>query len=81
MNLPEVVIDDEVEGMLQKCAIAQWGDGNNEEIDILRDTLEVIVKRLGRDLPTIDDFDSSSSASRQHFIDTGRYLRKDEVDA
>ena len=51
-------------------------DGNEIGRTETREQIEaLIVAHLAS-----DQLDLASSASRQHFIDTGRYLRKDETD-
>lgn len=63
------------------CAVRHRGESYPDERTGVEDEAS-LARRLEGELlarlPHADDVDTESSASRQHFIDTGRYLRRGE---
>ncbi|MFE5923160.1 hypothetical protein [Streptomyces sp. NPDC056468] len=65
--------------------VKECGEGVYRDLASAADGLDNLAERAAAAIRAVtgynpDDFDFESSASRQHHIDTGRYLRKGEVE-
>ncbi|MER6616350.1 hypothetical protein [Streptomyces xantholiticus] len=66
--------------------VKECGEGVSLELACAADGLDSLAERSAAAIRAVaaydpNDFDFESSASRQHHIDTGRYLRKGEAEA
>lgn len=77
--ITDYLVDDEFLGYLQNVVIDAQGDSNDQHIESLEFALSDLTSKLHVTWPDRDQIDDSSSASRQHRIDTGRYLAVGEA--